>query len=158
MNNKGRLTNAERDKKKLDAKSLFCKGLSFQSISTIIGISTDTLKNWSKEQNWEEEKELYNITPNSLRKMVLELVRDMKAGNESNYSADEISKLASAFDKLGDKDKKTAYAMSTFDDFSDWLLLQIPKQKPKEQPALIELAQTIRNYQERYIQELLMKD
>lgn len=158
MVGKGRISNAERDKKKSDGKNLYCKGLSFQSISQIVGISIDSLKNWAKAENWDEEKDLYNITPNSLRKMVLELVRDMKAGKDSTYTADEISKLASAFEKLGDKDKKTAFAMSTFDDFSDWMLLEVTKFKAKDQTEGIQLVKKIREFQEKYIQTLLMKE
>ena len=54
-----RLTAQVRDRKKSEGRQLFVAGFSLTNISGIIGIGLKTLGSWRKEDNWDEEKELW---------------------------------------------------------------------------------------------------
>ena len=52
---KGRMTAAQSDYKKLQAKDLFVKGFSMTNISEILGVGVKTLSNWRELHHWENE-------------------------------------------------------------------------------------------------------
>ena len=74
---KGRMTAVERDYKKSQGKDLFIKGFSITNISEIIGVGVKTLSGWRELHNWEGEKELNNIRPSEIKKLILQYVLDI---------------------------------------------------------------------------------
>lgn len=153
--NRGRLTNQERDRKIADAKGLFIKGLSIQTIAEIIYITEDTIQKWRKLFDWDKEKELYSISPSEIKSLILENVKAIKEGKKMPYKADEISKLVSAFDKITDSRKKAVYTMESFDGFSNWIIEQAAIQKGKKRQELITITKEIRTLQDQYINTLM---
>ncbi len=153
-----RLTNKQKDIKLSQGRNLYIKGFSLQTISEIIEISVDSLKKWRDENDWEEAKELSNISPSEIKGLILETVKDIKEGKKPKYKADDISKLVAAFDKITDKRKQAIYTMESFNDFSNWILGKAAKSKGKKRQELIDLTQTIRTQQDEYVSHLLQDE
>ncbi|OWP76541.1 hypothetical protein [Flavobacterium oreochromis] len=157
-NKGGRLTATERDYKKSQGKDLFIKGFSLTNISEIIGVGVKTLGNWRDENDWEKEKELNNIRPSEIKKMILEYVRDLKNGEIPLYKADDLAKVSAAFDRLNDSRKKTVYTMESFDEFSQFMMVMAGNATGKKREEILAQLQVIRPYFDKYITELLQND
>ncbi|OWP84220.1 hypothetical protein BWK59_06415 [Flavobacterium davisii] len=157
-NKGGRLTATERDYKKSQGKDLFIKGFSLTNISEIIGVGIKTLGNWRDKNDWEKEKELNNIRPSEIKKMILEYVRDLKNGEKPLYKADDLVKVSAAFDRLNDSQKKTVYTMESFDDFSQFMMVMAGNASGKKREGILEQLKTIRPLFDKYVTELLQND
>ena len=154
----GRLTAVERDYKKSQGKDLFIKGFTLTNISEIIGVGVKTLSGWRDTDEWEKEKELNNIRPSEIKRMILEYVRDLKNGDVPLYKADDLSKISAAFDRLNDSRKKAVYTMESFDDFSQFMMVKAGNNTGKKREDLIGLLKLVRPYFDQYITELLQHD
>ena len=117
-----RLTASESDYKKSQAKDLFVKGFNITNISEIIGIGMKTLGNWRRDGKWDEEKELAALKPSNIRRLTLKAALAIEKGEELPYSADQISKVVAAFDRINDSKKKAVYSMESIDGFSSFML------------------------------------
>lgn len=153
----GRMRNAERDKKQKDALGLYVRGYSLQSISEMetIRVGVKTLNSWKKTYNWDEEKQLQNISPNEIKGMIRSNIAAIKSGKQMPYRPDDISKLASAWDKMDDAKKKAVYSMETFDNFIDWMQDVVAKSKTAKREKNLQLLKEIRMLQESYIETLI---
>lgn len=120
-----RLSNKKRDEKKAHGKSLYIKGMSLQSISDIIEISLTSLKNWRKEGDWDDAKKANNISIRELKNEILETFRALKEGEKPRMTADQVSKIASAFDKISDNKKQLAYMIEAFEMLSEELANEV---------------------------------
>lgn len=110
-----RMSNDVADTKKRQAQELYIKGLSVQSISEIIEVSVASLNKWKNENEWDEAKKIQNISISELQNMVLETFDQMRNGEAPKIKPDEISKLASAFEKLSNKQKQLPYLYDSFE-------------------------------------------
>lgn len=155
---KGRMTSVDRDYKKSQGKDLFVKGFSITNISGIIGVGIKTVSGWRDLHNWEGEKELNNIRPSEIKKMILQYVLDIKDGKKPQYKADDLSKISAAFDRLNDSRKKAVYTMESFDDFSQFMMVKAGKSAGKKREDTLELLQNIRLFFDQYVTELLDND
>ncbi|UDQ55004.1 hypothetical protein LJF28_04880 [Chryseobacterium indologenes] len=153
----GRMRNAERDKKQKDALGLYVRGYSLQSISEMetIKVGVKTLTDWKKRYNWDEEKQLQNISPNEIKAMIRSNIASIKSGKQMPYKPDDISKLASAWDKMDDNQKKAVYSMEAFDAFIDWFTDITAKSKGQKREDNLSLLKTIRILQDNYIETLI---
>jgi hypothetical protein len=153
----GRMRNAERDKKQKDALGLYVRGYSLQSISEMetIKVGIKTLNDWKKKFNWEEEKQLQNISPNEIKGMIRSNVAAIKAGKAMPYKPDDISKLASSWEKMDDHKKKAVYSMEAFDGLTDWLLDMTAQSNGKKREKNLENLQLIRMVLDEYINTLI---
>lgn len=153
----GRLQNADRDKKITDAKGLFIRGYSLQSISEIetISVGVQTLKAWRKAGNWDQEKQLQNISPNEIKAMIRSNIAAIKSGKAMPYKPDDISKLAAAWERMDDIKKKAVYSMEAFDSFIDWFMDVIAKSKADKREKHLEYLKIIRLLQTEYIDTLI---
>ena len=153
----GRMNNSERDKKMKDALGLFIRGYSMQSISEMenIQVGIKTLNRWSKEHNWDEQKQLQNISPAEIKAMILKNVAAIKQGKAMPYKPDDVSKLAAAWERMDDNKKKAVYSMESFDQFMDWFMDKCAKSKVKDRTRDLELLKTVRALQDEYIATLL---
>ena len=153
----GRLANAERDKKINDALGLFIRGYSLQSISEMetIRVGVKTLNAWRVKGNWDEEKQLQNISPQEIKKMIRSNIAAIKSGKAMPYKPDDIAKLASAWDKMDDLKKKAVYSMEAFDAFIDWFMDVIAKSKADKREKHLEYLKVIRLLQTEYIDTLI---
>ena len=153
----GRMRNAERDRKVKDAEALFIRGFSLQSISEFetIKVGVKTLTDWKKRHNWEEKKQLENISPNEIKAMIRSNIAAIKSGKQMTYKPDDISKLASAWDKMDDNKKKAVYSMEAFDAFIDYFTDIVAKSSGKKREDNLHLLKQIRTLQENYIETLI---
>lgn len=153
-----RLTAAETDYKKSQGKELFVKGFNITNIYEITGISTKTLGKWRDEHNWENERELNNIRPSEIKKLILQYVLDIKDGKKPTHKADDLSKIAAAFDRLNDGRKKAVYTMESIDGFSSYMLEKAGKNTGKKREDLLNKIKEIRPDFDAYVSELLQND
>ncbi|NHN26767.1 hypothetical protein FIA58_013865 [Flavobacterium jejuense] len=153
----GRLKNTERDRKIQDAQCLFIRGYSLQSISEMetIRIGVKTLNSWRKKFNWDEEKQLQNISPNEIKSMIRSNIAAIKSGKSMPYKPDDISKLAAAWERMDDNKKKAVYSMEAFDSFIDWFTDLVAKSKGQKRDTNLELLKKIRLLQDNYIETLI---
>jgi hypothetical protein len=154
----GRMTSAERDYKKSQSKDLYIKGFTLTNISEIIGVGIKTLSGWRDMDNWEKEKELNNIRPSEIKRLILEYVRDIKNGETPLYKADDLSKISAAFDRITDARKKAVYTMESIDGFCQHMVVQAGKNTGKKREELIDIIKLIRPYFDKYVTELLQYD
>lgn len=155
---KGRMTAAQSDYKKSQGKDLFVKGFALTNISEIIGVGIKTLSNWKELHEWENEKELHSLRPSEIKKMILQYVLDIKDGKTPRYKADDLSKISAAFDRMDDNRKKAVYTMESFDDFSQFMIVQAGTSTGKKRDEVLETLQNIRVYFDKYINELVADD
>lgn len=153
----GRMRNAERDRKIKDAEALYIRGFSIQSISEFetIQVGTKTLAGWKKLHNWDEKKQLENISPNEIKGMIRSNIAAIKSGKQMTYKPDDISKLASAWDKMDDNKKKAVYSMEAFDGFIDFFTDIVAKSKGDKRENNLQLLKQIRTLQDNYIETLI---
>lgn len=153
-----RLTAAQADYKKSQGKDLFIKGFSITNIYEIIGIGVKTLGKWRDEDDWETEKELSNIKPSEIKNLILRYVLDIKEGKTPKHKADDLSKIAAAFDRLNDGRKKAVYTMESIDGFSSYMLEKAGKNTGKKREDLLNKLKDIRPDFDAYVSELLQND
>jgi hypothetical protein len=155
---KGRMTAAQSDYKKLQAKDLFVKGFSMTNISEILGVGVKTLSNWRELHHWENEKELYAIRPSEIKKLILQYVLDIRDGKKPAHKADDLAKISAAFDRMDDDRKKAVHTMESFDGFSQFMVVQAGNNTGKKRDEILELLQTIRVHFDKYVNELVSND
>lgn len=155
---KGRMTSVERDYKKSQGKDLFIKGFSISNISEIIGVGIKTLSGWRDLHNWEGEKELNNIRPSEIKKLILQYVLDIKEGRTPKHKADDLAKISAAFDRLNDSRKTAVYTMESIDGFCQFMVVEAGQNTGKKRDELIELIKVIRPQFDKYVNNLLQND
>jgi hypothetical protein len=153
----GRLTNVDRDKKISDALGLYVRGYSLQSISEMetIRVGVKTLNAWRIKGNWDEEKQLQNVSPKEIKAMIRSNIAAIKLGKPMPYKPDDISKLAAAWERMDDIKKKAVYSMEAFDAFIDWFMDVIAKSKADKREKNLEYLKIIRLLQTEYIDTLI---
>ena len=153
----GRLANADRDKKISDALGLYVRGYSLQSISEMetIRVGVKTLNAWRVKGNWDEEKQLQNISPQEIKAMIRSNIAAIKSGKAMPYKPDDISKLAASWERMDDIKKKAVYSMEAFDSFIDWFMDVIAKSKAEKREKHLEYLKVIRLLQTEYIDTLI---
>ncbi len=154
---KGRMTNTERDYLISKGGDLYALGVSPTNISELLKVGLKTIYKWRDEHNWEKLKELNNIRPSEIKKMILEYVVALKNGEKPAYKADDLSKISAAFDRLNDSRKQAVYTMESFDNFSKFLMESAAKEKGKKREEIIDVLKNTRIYFDKYI-ALLLKD
>lgn len=153
----GRLANVDRDKKIADALGLYVRGYSLQSISEMetIRVGVKTLNAWRVKGNWDEEKQLQNISPQEIKSMIRSNIAAIKSGKAMPYKPDDISKLAASWERMDDIKKKAVYSMEAFDSFIDWFMDVIAKSKADKREKYLEYLKAIRILQTEYIDTLI---
>jgi len=134
-----KLSKIELDAKKQEGRNLFVKKFDFIQISKLIKVSTRTLSKWSKEEGWEELKKMQDLSISSLKNQILETFHDMKSGRTPKLTSDEISKLASAFEKLSDRKKHLAYMYDSFQELIAELAKEVTLAKGKDKESKLEI-------------------
>lgn len=153
-----RLTAAESDYKKSQAKELFVKGFTVANIAEIISISAKTLGKWREAERWDEEKEISALKPSNIRRLTLKMALAIEKGEDLPYKADDISKVVAAFDRITDTKKIAVYSMESIDGFSSYILQRAAKNTGKKREEILAMIKTIRPYFDEYITELLQND
>lgn len=145
----GRLTKKQSDQKKRQGKRMFINGFSVDEIAEILEVHIETIKRWLKDQNWQKEKDVHSLSIAELKRETLQCFADMKEGKTPKLSPDQLSKLASTFDKLSDKKKALAYMYENFELLSDAVLKDaLSESSKKKKDAKLETAKYVREIME----------
>lgn len=155
---KGRLSAADRDYLMARGCELYCKGFTQKNIAELLQVTEKTVAKWKDDDNWETKAKLHNIRPSEIKQMLLEYLLAIKNGENPPYKADDLSKIAAAFDRLNDKRKKAVYTMESFDNFSAFVLEKAGLEKGKKRDKLVKLLQDVRIYFNFYVTTLLRQD
>lgn len=112
---KGRLPKAVSEKKQLEARRLYINGLTEAEIADVLELHVETIRKWAKEGNWEDSKKMHSVSISEMKAEVLNTFTALKNGEQPKLTADQITKVVSAFEKLNDRKKNVAYAVENFD-------------------------------------------
>lgn len=153
-----RLTAAERDYKKSQARDLYVKGFTMQNIAEIIGVTAKTLSNWKDQDNWDRDKEVATIKPSEIKRMILQYAVALKNGEDLPYKADDLAKISAAFDRISDNKKEAIYTMESLDGFSQFMMIKAGNATGKKRESILQLLKDIRVYFDKYVTELLSDD
>jgi len=146
---KGRLTKKESDRKKRQGKRMFINGFSKDEIAEILEVHLETIKRWHKQYGWQKEKDVHSLSVSELKRETLQTFADMKEGKTPKLSPDQLSKIASTFEKLSDKRKALAYMYENFELLSDAILKDaLSEQKKKKREEKLETAKYVREVME----------
>lgn len=103
------MNNAERDKKIREARELYVRGMSVQSISKVVEITSETINRWKRDQNWDAERKMRQVSTSELKSTIMETFIDMKEGRKPLHRPDDLAKLVAAFERLSEKKKTLGY-------------------------------------------------
>ena len=148
---KPRQTSSKSRKNQLDnerelARLYYFQGDSQKAIAERIGVSAQSVNRWAKEGNWEELRAAKSLNRKELVAKMLQKINERL--DPGDWTADEITKAASAIEKL-DKNTNVVTVMEVFTAFGNWL--QARRQiDPELTPEMI---QVITKYQDMFITE-----
>lgn len=153
-----RLSKQEREEKESYGRQLYSKGFSMVSIAGILKVTEKTLRNWRSSGKWEEEKELSALKPSRIKRLVLQSVLAIEKGEPLPYKADDISKIAAAFDRITDNRKVAVYTMESIDSLTNFSLEIAAKAQGKKRDTILQQIKTMRILADKYITKLLQDD
>lgn len=149
----------EMQDKKGIAEILYMQGEQGKDIAERLGISTTTVSQWVKQNQWQERRAANNINRQEIVNKclvsidkLLEKFRSKEDPDIGEYTsvADMVIKMSNAIEKL-DKKNSIVDIMNTFSGFLNWL-----KARLSVDPELTpEILKTIAKYQDLYINEKL---
>jgi len=149
-----RFSKQEADDKRKKARDLFLKNVEIDRIAEFTGVSDRSIREWVKDGKWQEEKELRRFTPTDLQNLILKAAATLAEGKTPDVSPDDLSKLASSYDKLSEGNKSVVHAIDAFDGFIDWLLSRKLATK-KETDDILKLVKSVAPYFDAYVQYLI---
>lgn len=102
--------------------------LTLEEISVILPVSTQTLCKWSNRYRWKEQRDKLEIDPATLsaelRQKLANNLRQLEIKDDGTYGVnwDDMSKAASAVEKLGGVEDEVSAAIKTMDKFTRYIL------------------------------------
>lgn len=112
--------------KKETAEKLFVEdGLTAKEISTIVGISVQTLSKWKKEGNWENKRNELLAAPHKIKEFLMEELKNIASGLESKIDADALAKVSKVIETLSSR-TSVQVIFSVFKEFDNWMADQEP--------------------------------
>lgn len=144
------------NKKREQAKTLFIKGFSVETIAEITGMSLITIKKWAKTDNFEIARKSYALSLSEMRSCILESFATLKEGGKPTIKPDEAAKYASAFEKLSDKKKSVSYFFEAYETLTDAMTKRIEdaKSSKDKEKCLAEL-KVVRSETEKILTNLI---
>lgn len=130
---KGRLPKAVSEKKQLEGRRLYINGLTETEIADVLELHIETIRKFSKDNKWEDSKKMHSVSISEMKAEVLNTFTSLKKGETPKLSADQITKVVSAFEKLNDRKKNVAYAVVNFDLLFERLIKKASEATTKKQ-------------------------
>lgn len=150
-----RFSKNELKQKQLHAKDLFVKGFDYDTIAEILDLSTATVKNWGRREDFENARKTRIISLSEMRNTVLQSFSDLKDGKKPAIKPDEAAKYASAFEKLSSKKKTLSYIFEAFELLTEELLLDVQNAiKPTDRELSLTILKSTRSASDRVITKL----
>ncbi|MCM1035543.1 MAG: helix-turn-helix domain-containing protein [Paludibacter sp.] len=138
----------EQNQRKELARMYYMQGDTQKEIAEKIGVSRNTISAWVRDGQWDSLRAAKTITRKELvNKMLLQIDEKLES---KEWTADEISKAASAVEKL-DKQTNIVTIIEVFTYYNQWLIARM-NLDPELTP---ELVKTMNRYQDLFIGERL---
>jgi len=128
-----RISAHERENKIAYAKRLYIKGFDYMVIADMLKVTTNTIQKWAALNDFDQAKRAANISINEIRNEILNTYEDMKNGKTPKMSPDQISKLASSFDKLATSQKSITWTLEAYELLTESFLDNIQAAKTDKQ-------------------------
>jgi hypothetical protein len=124
-----------------DAEALYLRGNTLETIQKITGISMPALSAWKNRYNWEEKRALFEKQPQALCEKIGELLskllENVTIGPEGIGSlADDVSKLASAQNRLEASEDMAGMVVTVMDKFLKFIRSNCPEAEENFKDAL----------------------
>lgn len=140
-----KLSKNDAAKKRAQAKELFVKGISLDTIAEIIGISIVTLRRWAKDDDYDFARAVATLSVSQMRRTILDAFVDLQNGRTPKVNPDAASKLAAAFEKLSDRRKLLPYLFEAYEMLTDHLARQVEEARSrKEKEAALNFLKMVR--------------
>lgn len=150
-----KLSNQAREVKISYAKDMYVRGMSIEVIADVMGLALRTVKDWAKEQNFEQARQLNSISLSEIRAMILAGLNDIREGRTPKLKPDDASKYASAFEKMSDKSKLIPYMYELFQELTLEYSNSIERSKTASEKQLyLSELKNLRTHMDRVAQKL----
>lgn len=127
------------------AKSLYLKDFSPETISEILKISVATVKKWISQYDFERAKKSQLIALSQIRRSILESYADMLEGREPRIKPDQAAKYAAAFEKFSTRKQVLIYMYEAFEMLTDQYQKNVENAKtPAEKEEALQDLQKLR--------------
>lgn len=105
-----------------DAEALYMRGNTLETIQKITGVSLVSLSTWKNQYDWEKKRALFDKQPRALAEkigaLLSKLLENVEIGAEGIGSlADDVSKLASALNRLEASEDMAGMVVTVMDKF-----------------------------------------
>lgn len=127
-----KLTKKETEIKKAQAKDLYLRDFTIDTIAEMIGLSAITINRWCTAGDWVSAKKAEKISIQEMKRTILNSFNLAKEGQKPPISADEAIKYANAFEKLSDKGKQLPMMFESFDALTDEINRRLNASKTKK--------------------------
>ena len=128
---------SERNKLIAKAKQLYIKGFDFEFIAETFSVQPKTIEVWAKENNFESAKKAATISISELRNDILMTYSQLKNNEHPEISADQISKLVSALEKLTPNQKSIPWFIEAYQLVTEKFLIEINEAKKEPEKKRI---------------------
>lgn len=113
-------------KKELAEKLFIEDGLTAKEISTMVGVSEQTLSRWRKEGNWENKRNEFLAAPHKIKEVLMKELKDIASGESSKIDADALAKVSKVIETLSSR-TSIQVIFSVFKEFDNWMADQEPR-------------------------------
>ncbi|MEG0698028.1 phage terminase small subunit-related protein [Algoriella sp.] len=113
-------------KKELAEKLFIEDGLTAKDISSMIGISEQTLSRWRKEGNWENKRNEFLAAPHKIKEVLMKELKSIATGEGSTIDADALAKVSKVIESLSSR-TSVQVIFSVLKEFDNWMSDQEPK-------------------------------
>lgn len=113
-------------KKELAEKLFIEDGLTAKEISSMIGISEQTLSRWRKEGNWENKRNEFLAAPHKIKEVLMKELKSIATGEGSTIDADALAKVSKVIESLSSR-TSVQVIFSVLKEFDNWMSDQEPK-------------------------------
>lgn len=149
-----RMTTQEQEKKLQQAKELYISGFAIPFVADTVSVKSETLRKWIDTHQWDNLRRAKLITPSEIQNAILQTFAELKEGKDPKISADKISKLASAYEKLSDRQVAIGYMIDSFSELQKFILSKAQSALIKsKKEKYIHLAQEVQAVTEELLQQ-----
>lgn len=131
--------------KQRQGEKMYINGFSKNEIAEVLEVHPETINRWCIDNEWEEAKKVHNISISELKQQILQNFIDLKNGVTPKISPDQLSKIASAFERISDKKKNLAYMYDNFEILSNAIIEKgMSSRTKKDKTKYLDIAKEVR--------------
>ncbi len=122
----GNRENNMKEHLRAQALNLYLKGRTYPEIASVLPVSKQTLCGWAQKYHWKEQRDRQETDLETiireLRQQLAKYLKELKDGDRVDW--DEMSKAASALERLGGINDEISEITNTMDKFTRWVCAQ----------------------------------